>query len=536
MRLADEASLMELSNEIFTYYCRVKDFSAAANAALLYVEHIYYKHNSIAIAVQRAHLFNKTWGQYKDLHPASLGTTVDKSKVGDVTKCHPAAFSGNPTVNPAPNNASTKLEEFCHFIFKYGDDRSKARALLCTVYHKALHDDFYAARDMFLISHIQDTVDKMDVKTQILYNRTLVTLGLCAFRLNLVAKAHDCLFGICTNRLKELLAQGQAKFFLEKDREQEKIERRRQLPYHMHINPDLVECCHLISAMLLELPSIAKAGGVVNNPSQVISRQFRRYFQIYLRQVFTGPPENTREQIFAAAKALLNGEWKKARDSIVNLESWNLLPGDGAEKVKSLLRDRIKEEGVRIYLLTYGAHFESMCLSHVCEMFEMEDVAARRIISRMIFDKEISAAWEHPADTLILYKVDPSPVQTLSQTVAEKVSALMESNERLLDPFSGMYGYKDERDNQYNRDNRKQYGDDKQGRKQWTGKQGSTGRSSHPRLFTGRGNGRGRGNAAGGRSNVWSAGRRHSMGGQNKSQNQGGNFEQTNPLYTRGQN
>jgi translation initiation factor 3 subunit C len=538
-RLADEASLMELSDEIFKYYFRTKDFGAASYAALLHIEHIYYKHNTIAIAVQRAHLFNKTWGQYKDLHPASLGSCVDKSKIGDATKVHPAAFSGNPSVNPPSNNAAAKLEELSHFIFKYGDDRSRARALLCNVYHKALHDDFYGARDTFLISHIQDTVDKMDVKTQILYNRALVTLGLCAFRLNLVSKAHDCLSGICSNRLKELLAQGQGKFFGERDREQEKIERRRQLPYHMHINPDLLECCHLISAMLLELPNIARSDGVIiSTQHYVISRQFRRYFQAYVRQVFIGPPENTREQIFAAAKSLLCGEWKKARDLIVNLESWNLLPGDGPEKVKTLLHDRIKEEGVRIYLLTYGVHFESMSLSHICEMFEMEETAARRIISRMIFDKEISAAWEHPADTLILYKVDPSTVQSQSQALAEKVSLLMESNERLLDPFSGMYGYKDN-ENQYSNRGKQQYGDDKQqGRKQWTGKQGVGGRGA-PRFFAGRGAGRGR---TGGRSStVWTAGggRKHvsnERGPGRQGQNPGQNFEQSNPLYTRGQN
>jgi translation initiation factor 3 subunit C len=58
------------------------------------------------------------------------------------------------------------------------------------------------------MSHLQEAVHTYDVPTMIQFNRTMIMLGLCAFRAGLVAEAHQCLTEICSlNKTRELLGQ-----------------------------------------------------------------------------------------------------------------------------------------------------------------------------------------------------------------------------------------------------------------------------------------------------------------------------------------
>ena len=199
--------------------------------------------------------------------------------------------------------------------------------MLSHVYHHALHNDFYTARDMLLMSHLQETVYSMDVGTQILYNRAVVQLGLCAFRSGLIKEAQSTLQDIfATQRVKELLAQGvHQPRFQTLTPEQEKAEKQRQLPFHMHINTELLEAAFLVSSMLVEIPMLASID-LEEQKRKAISKPFRRLLDFADRQVFTGPPESTRDHIMQASKALQQGQWEQCRDLIQDIKIWSLMP------------------------------------------------------------------------------------------------------------------------------------------------------------------------------------------------------------------
>jgi translation initiation factor 3 subunit C len=245
--------------------------------------------------------------------------------------------------------------------------------MLCQIYFLSLHDQYYKARDMMLMSHLQETISNFDVSTQILFNRALVQVGLCAFRAGLVYEAQTSLQEICgSNRQKELLAQGlQMQRYSQISPEQERLERQRQLPFHMHINLELLECVYLTCSMLLEIPLLAQLGSSPDLRRRVISKTYRRLLEYHEKQIFTGPPENTRDHVMQASKALSSGEWKKAAEFINSIKIWELMAD--SEKIQEMLSSQIQEEGLRTYLFTYAPFYDTLSIATLAGMFELSE-------------------------------------------------------------------------------------------------------------------------------------------------------------------
>ena len=411
-RLGDEGALYANIVRAQIYSERIQaDPKLAASqdnvnrAVIRRLEHVYFKPSQVVSILEE-----KTW------------EVISADSDSQIT---PRASQGG---------ADDVVKTLCDYLFKRSDGIIRARAMLCQVYYLALHDSYYQARDMLLMSHLQETIGSFDVSTQILFNRTLTQVGLCAFRAGLVYETQNSLQEICgSQRQKELLAQGlQLQRYSQITPEQERLERQRQLPFHMHINLELLECVYLTCSMLLEIPLLAQVGSSPDIRKRVISKSYRRMLEYHERQIFTGPPENTRDHVMQASKALAQGEWRKAAEFITSIKIWDLLPQ--AAKIKSMLEQQIQEEGLRTYLFTYAPFYDTLAVDHLASMFDLPERKVAAIVSRMISHEELAAALDQVNSAIIFRRgVELSRLQSLALTLSDKASGLLESNERTLE-------------------------------------------------------------------------------------------------------
>ncbi|KAF2591303.1 hypothetical protein F2Q70_00041103 [Brassica cretica] len=148
-------SLHSIDHHTHYFDRRGGDFKSAAKIALRRIESVYYKPQGVYDAMRKQ----------AELEDVSTGPVVPRK----------------PTF---PESSRAMMDALVSLIYKFGDERTKERAMLCDIYHHSLMDEFVTARSM-------------------------AQLGLCAFRVGMFSEAHSCLSDLCSGqRVRELLAQG----------------------------------------------------------------------------------------------------------------------------------------------------------------------------------------------------------------------------------------------------------------------------------------------------------------------------------------
>ena len=463
-RMQDESLFIVLASEMVAYYEKRDAPDVTCKLALRLLEHLYYKPEPVYEALRA---FAEKKLRDADALAAKLAADAEAARQAaeerarlEAERAKQAEEEGDEYLDdedadeaeakeaseiPYPTGVTfpvetlpRTLDRLALLIFKDGDGRQKARAMLCQIFTAGLTGDFRRGRDLMLMSHLQENISQMDISTQILFNRAMAQLGLSAFRLGMFHEAQACLGELYLGgRVRELLAQGvtQSRFH-ERSQEQEKLERRRQMPFHMHINLDLLESVHLVCSMLIEVPHMANSA----RRARSNNKPFARLVDGYERQTFNGPPETAREHVMAATRAMLAGEWRAAADLILGLECWALLPENSKDRVLGAVTRRLKEEALRTYLFQFAAQYNSVSLDVVAAMFDLDRKAAYGLVSKMIVNEELHGMCDEPSASVVMAHVEPTRLQQLAMTFAEKCAVLLDANERALDLHVGAGG------------------------------------------------------------------------------------------------
>jgi translation initiation factor 3 subunit C len=142
-----------------------------------------------------------------------------------------------------------------------------------------------------------------------------------------------------------------------------------------------------------------------------------------------------REHVVAASKAMRHGEWKACSEFIVNKKMntkvWDLFYE--ADRVRDMLVKFIKEESLRTYLFTYSNVYGSISVPYLSEMYDLPKLKVHSIISKMIINEELMASLDDPTDTVVMHRSEPSRLQALSMQLADKITNLVDANERIFE-------------------------------------------------------------------------------------------------------
>ncbi|KAH3674629.1 hypothetical protein WICMUC_003175 [Wickerhamomyces mucosus] len=364
------------------------------------IEHIYFKQTSLIVLSEK-----QAWESLSSINQKSYVANFSDSK--DYT--------------------DSLLDNLSSVLYKQSNGIYRKRAMLSHIYYYAFNNKYYKARDMFLMSHLQSTIHTSEPSLQILFNRALVQLGLCAFRNGLIEDAHQNLFEITTSqKTKELLGQN----FQRYSQQNTVVDRQRQLPFHTHINLELLEAVYLTSALLIEIPQLAARGAQDESKQQKQGKTFRKYLEGYEKHYFQGPPESIKDHILHAAKALQSGDWKKSAALLTSIKVWDLY--QESDKLKELIKEKLQVEGLRTYLFQFKAFYSKLSIKKLTQIFELPESKVSAVVSKMIFNEELAAGLDQISNTIIFTKgVELTKLQELALALADKSVSLSERNERL---------------------------------------------------------------------------------------------------------
>ncbi|CAR21770.1 translation initiation factor eIF3 core subunit c [Lachancea thermotolerans CBS 6340] len=286
------------------------------------------------------------------------------------------------------------------------DGAQRRRAGLYQIYFYALNNQFEKAKHMLLSSHIQSSINNADAPLQILFNRTVVQLGLAAFKLCLIDDCHQILNEVSTStHLRDILGQQSLQRVAANNATNPGGASNEQLclPFHQHINLDLIDVVFMTCSLLIEVPHMAAFfSGIKVKRIPYSQKSIRRALEHYDKSSFQGPPETLRDHVLYAAKSMQRGDWDKSVEYLKKVPTWSLLPNTA--EVLTNLAHRVQVEALRTYIFTYKRFYSKLSLLKLSQLFGLSQETVVEVVSAIISQYDIKGRLDEESKFLVFEK------------------------------------------------------------------------------------------------------------------------------------
>lgn len=331
------------------------------------LDHIYYKSSPLVSIIE-----TNAW--------ASLPNNFTSSYI---------PYNGTADETYVTNLIGTLAES----LRKHKNGGFRKRATLYQVYFTALNNDFNTAKDMLINSKVQAYINNSDPSLQILFNRVVVQLGLAAFKLCLIEDCHQVLNELlASSHLREILGQQTLQRVSANAGSSSSADEREQLclPYHQHINLDLIDLVFMTCSLLIEVPQMtAFYSGIKVKRIPYSQKSIRRALEHYDKSTFQGPPETLRDFVLHAAKSMQKGDWQKCNSYLQCIPTWKLLPN--AKTVLENLAERVQVESLKTFFFTYKRFYSKLSLEKLSDLFSLPKEKVSSIIEEVTAEFDINA-------------------------------------------------------------------------------------------------------------------------------------------------
>lgn len=395
-----------------------------------------------------------------ELNAWNLLNTKENSSIARITSSEASDSSNIDQVN-------SLMDHLCSHLYRFSTGVAspvyRKRAALMQAYYYATSNQFFRARDILHLTHVQATIHTSEPGVQVLFNRAITQLGLAAFRSGLLEEAQTILNEVVTSpHTRELLGQGRIYFSNSNSNssgDSGSSEKGKYVPFHMHVNIELVDAVYYISSLLYEVPlmalqayqgstpgAIAFANGEAQlqaqNAKKNFSRSFKRILEYTERQYFQGPAEETRDTVFEAYGHLVKFNWKTASKILCELRVWNMMPGvsvsnaqgkSGLELLNEMLVESCKIQALKTWTYVNSGTVKNYSVRKLAARFEIDESSVCNTIGALIYREEIRGFLKFNEDgsKTVVFEKKEDGMGEIVRGLTDRVNSILERNEKL---------------------------------------------------------------------------------------------------------